>query len=282
MLKTYFSIPNCNFLSLDKNFSLQVFEFAMSMHEKKTGSKEFFYINNDLVDHSENNDKEDSNLEDDDFEMSEYLFFKNNNDGTISAKKSDEGKNQSSCCCSSKQKKDKYDWQYKDTLALIRSYGYHLEEKNNPVQKSLFWENMVNDLISQKFNVNKNQCQTKWNSLYQSYKSCKDKTGRAPDPFKFYDEIDEFLGHKPTNSSPYSLGSLPKKNKEENKMNTENTGKKNGNKKGSEKKTRSEDYEERRFLLKKAKLELAKEKLQVEKEKCEIMRKYIQLKEKTK
>ncbi|GBP41150.1 hypothetical protein EVAR_31275_1 [Eumeta japonica] len=181
------------------------------MHERKTGSEEIFYINSDHVDLPQNNDKEDSDHEYEDFDMSEYLSFKNNNNSSIPAKKSDEGKNQFSSCCSSQQKKDKYNWQHDDTLALIRSYGYHLEEKNNPIQKKIFWDNIVNDLISQKFNVNKNQCQTKWNSLYQSYKSCKDKTGRAPDSLKFYDEIDEFLGHKPTNSSQHSLGSLPKK-----------------------------------------------------------------------
>lgn len=270
------------FLFVDKNFSLQVFEFAKTMHEKKIGDEDIFYINNDHINLSKNNENKDSNHEDDDFDMSEYLSFKKNNDKTLSSKKSDEGKNNTrSSCCSSMQKKDKYDWQYQDTLALIRSYGYHLDEKNHPVQKKYFWENIVNDLISQKFNVNKIQCQNKWTSLYQSYKSCKDKTGRAPDSLKFYDEIDEFLGHKPANSSQHSLGSLPKKkNNKENKENKENMGKKIGGKKGSDrKKKRSEDDEESRFSLKKAKLELAQEKLKVEKEKCELIRKYIQLRE---
>ncbi|GBP33292.1 hypothetical protein EVAR_30880_1 [Eumeta japonica] len=86
-----------------------------------------------------------------------------------------------------------------------------------------------------------------------------DNVGRAPDQFQFHDEIDEFLGHKPANSSQHSMGSLPKKNDEENKENKEDTSKKTRSKKRSEKKKkRSEDDEESRLLLKKAKLELAK------------------------
>ncbi|XP_044599349.1 uncharacterized protein LOC123275316 [Cotesia glomerata] len=199
----------------------------------------------------------------------EDIFYSNNDHVNLS--KNNENKD-------SNHEDDDFDmirlailWQY---------YGYHLDEKNHPIQKKYFWENVVNDLISQKFNVNKIQCQNKWTSLYQSYKSCKDKTGRAPDSLKFYNEIDKFLGHKPANSSQHSLGSLPKKNNEENKENKENMSKKIGGKKGSDKKKkRSEDDEESRLSLKKAKLELAQEKLKVEKKKCELIRKYIQLRE---
>ncbi|XP_034934283.1 uncharacterized protein [Chelonus insularis] len=106
--------------------------------------------------------------------------------------------------------KDKYYWQYHDTKLLISSYALHAQEQYHPVLRNHFWENIVNDLVSHGHNVDKDLCANKWNNLLRTYKTCKDKSGREPHKFAFWQEMDEVLGDKPTNSSSFTLGSLKK------------------------------------------------------------------------
>ncbi|CAH2085712.1 unnamed protein product [Euphydryas editha] len=101
-------------------------------------------------------------------------------------------------------------WNYNETLALIKNYASHVDELSHPVFRKYFWQNVSNDLIRQKYCFDKKQCQTKWNNLLRTYRTCKDKSGRAPIRFMFFEAMDEVIGTRPSNSSSHTTTSLKK------------------------------------------------------------------------
>ncbi|CAH2085779.1 unnamed protein product [Euphydryas editha] len=91
-------------------------------------------------------------------------------------------------------------WNYNETIALIQSYASRVDEARHPIHRKCFWQNVSNDLISQKYCFDKKQCQTKWNNLLRTYRTCKDKSGRAPIRFMFFEAMDEVIGTRPSKS----------------------------------------------------------------------------------
>ncbi|CAH2085768.1 unnamed protein product [Euphydryas editha] len=90
-------------------------------------------------------------------------------------------------------------WNYNETLALIQSYASHVHELSDSIRRKYFWHNVSNDLIRQKYCFDKKQCQKKWNNLLRTYRTCKDKSGRAPIRFMFFEAMDEVIGTRPSN-----------------------------------------------------------------------------------
>lgn len=178
-------------------------------------------------------------------------------------------------------KNKKFDWTYESTKALIDSYANYYQESDSTSFPKNFWENIENDLISQRFNVNKNMCKTKWTALETTYRACKDKTGRAPDRFEFFEAIEEIIGHRPTNSSKYTAGSLSKKStsndnfdsvdvtlnvtKGSNKKEKNSTqGKKNYKRKQAEEDDPKKERDEKKMKLEERKLEIEERKIALE------------------
>lgn len=72
------------------------------------------------------------------------------------------------------------------------------------------FDNVTNDLLSSKYEVNSIMVQNKWNSLMKSYRKAKDnknKTGRAPSRFHFFTLIDEVVGTSPSNLCSHAINS---------------------------------------------------------------------------
>ncbi|GLV40084.1 hypothetical protein CBL_02969 [Carabus blaptoides fortunei] len=70
------------------------------------------------------------------------------------------------------------------------------------------WNNVCNDLVSQNIEVTPLLCSKKWQNLVRTYKACKDiknKSGRGPVRFQFFDALDNLLGSKPNFASPHSV-----------------------------------------------------------------------------
>ncbi|XP_057326809.1 uncharacterized protein LOC130668495 [Microplitis mediator] len=107
----------------------------------------------------------------------------------------------------------KFVWGYDITNALVESYSYHHDWYGNPLLRKILWENITNDLVSQKFDVTAEMCESKWKSLLVTYKGCKDGTGRGPTRFKFFEAIDEIEGHRPINSKSFTISATKLKNK---------------------------------------------------------------------
>ncbi|KAH0552321.1 uncharacterized protein LOC123270569 [Cotesia glomerata] len=149
----------------DKTFSLKLFNWAKTMHTNNSGNDEIFYLGEesfnilDVTKESRQINNDDNNNNDNDFDMREFISF--NSTISKSTQNSNEAVQQSDCRCSTRQSKEKYSRKYNGSLALIRSYGFHYEEKNHPMKKKFFWNNIANDLISQKYNVNEKLCQTR-------------------------------------------------------------------------------------------------------------------------
>lgn len=101
-------------------------------------------------------------------------------------------------------------WSYDAVLALLSSMSTHIEELNHPKKKKNVFSNISNDLLSKKFCYTEKACYNKWRSLLRSYKTTKDKmksTGQGVTRFLFFNQIDELVGDKPSNSSGNTLES---------------------------------------------------------------------------
>ncbi|XP_018576862.1 uncharacterized protein LOC108915337 [Anoplophora glabripennis] len=105
---------------------------------------------------------------------------------------------------------DRVHWPYDAVFLLIQSMETNIENMSHPKKRKHVFENVCNDLLSKGFSFTYEQCAQKWKSLERSYKNAKDnktKTGRSPSRFYFYDQMDNILGNKPTNSSEHTLES---------------------------------------------------------------------------
>jgi hypothetical protein len=85
----------------------------------------------------------------------------------------------------------------------------NMEDLNHARKRRYVFENVSNDLLSNGFTVSSYACQSKWKNLLRSCKSCKDhknKTGRGPSRFLFFEKMD-LLGEKPSNKCEHTLES---------------------------------------------------------------------------
>ncbi|CAH1101676.1 unnamed protein product [Psylliodes chrysocephalus] len=102
-------------------------------------------------------------------------------------------------------------WSYQQTTQLISSMASYYPDFNDPRQRKHIFEHIANDLISAGFEVNDQMVMRKWKSLLRSYNKAKDnknRTGRGPSKFLFYESIDEVVGNQPKNKCDHSLNSL--------------------------------------------------------------------------
>lgn len=105
---------------------------------------------------------------------------------------------------------EKHSWSYNKTVCIINSMEAHANELNRPKKRKFVFDNISNDLLSSGFSINAVTCQNKWKNLLRSYKVVKDnknKTGRGPSGFHFFDQMDSLLGEKPSNRCSHSLES---------------------------------------------------------------------------
>jgi hypothetical protein len=105
---------------------------------------------------------------------------------------------------------DRHHWTYDQTLYLIDAMGSHMDELNHPKKRRFVFNNISNDLLSSGFSISGSICQNKWKNLLRSYKVAKDtknRTGRGPSRFHFFDKMDDLLGEKPSNKCSHSLES---------------------------------------------------------------------------
>nr|CAI5847389.1 unnamed protein product [Callosobruchus analis] len=86
--------------------------------------------------------------------------------------------------------------QHDETLALISAVEARYEDLYHPKKRRWFWD----------FEAKK--CKKKWENLIRTYKNTKDKknkSGRCPVCFVYFDRLDELLGEKPNNCSPHTI-----------------------------------------------------------------------------
>lgn len=188
------------------------------------------------------------------------------------------------------QPSDRHVWQYAETVMLIRSVESHFEEFSYPKKRKHVFENVSNDLLSEGCVVSANNCQTKWKSLNRSYSVAKDnknKTGRGPSRFQFFEEMDAILGTKPSNHCEHTLESLDNSDVvdvvETEQTEPEISEEESKSKKKKRMRTNYEGYlmEKEKIQEKKNKrhadrMEIEKMKLEVEKEKINLLKQYLE------
>lgn len=96
-----------------------------------------------------------------------------------------------------KPKIEKFSWNHNSIKILIKSYQNHQELLKNQIKKRYFWTNIVKDLNKKNIFVDKDTCQTQWNSLLKSYNKCKVKLVLSSS-FPFYHMMEQVLGQPKT------------------------------------------------------------------------------------
>lgn len=197
----------------------------------------------------------------------------------------------------------KHLWQYNEIRALITSMESHFEELSHPRKRKHVFENVSNDLLSSGFICSAAECQAKWKSLMRSYNVAKDnknKTGRGPNRFQFFEEIDAIVGTKPSNNCEHTLESSSEASTststmqhDENDQNIDNCEGpeepaaeveiKSVEKKGQKRRRinryeylqEKQKYEDQKTKRHSEKMELEKQKMEIEKEKLAVLREYL-------
>lgn len=109
---------------------------------------------------------------------------------------------------SSQEALDKHVWQHSEVLCLIESMAVHFDDLSNVKKRRNVFENIANDMLSKGFPTNATLCKAKWKSLVRSYSAAvdnKNRTGRGPSRFQFFEEIDAILGTKPSQKCSHTL-----------------------------------------------------------------------------
>nr|CAI5854010.1 unnamed protein product [Callosobruchus analis] len=99
-------------------------------------------------------------------------------------------------------------WQHDETLALISAVEARYEDLYHPQKRRWFWDVISESLSSDGINFEAKKCKKKWENLIRTYKNTKDKknkSGRCPVRFVYFDRLDELLGEKPNNCSPHII-----------------------------------------------------------------------------
>lgn len=99
--------------------------------------------------------------------------------------------------------RNKGTWQYDDIICLINSMQNHMDDLHHVKRKKHVFENVSNALLSNGYVATPDQCHVKWKSLLRSYKLCKEnrnRTGKSPSKFNFFNQMDQILGEQPTNT----------------------------------------------------------------------------------
>jgi hypothetical protein len=177
----------------------------------------------------------------------------------------------------------KHEWQHDEVKCLLHSFEQHKDELSHPKKRKFAWDNIANDVVSNGYTVNATICKNKWKNLLRTYKTAKDskrRTGNAPSRFNFFNDIDDIIGKKPSNSCTHTLESggatnvmqQPSTSMVDNQTNDEPEVKA-VEKKGPEKTNKNKRHEE--------KMQIAKERLELEKKKIELLQQYLNLKTNT-
>ncbi|CAH1379966.1 unnamed protein product [Tenebrio molitor] len=104
----------------------------------------------------------------------------------------------------------KHEWQHDEVKCLLHSFEQHKDELSHPKKRKFAWDNIANDVVSNGYTVNATICKNKWKNLLRTYKTAKDskkRTGNAPSRFNFFNDIDDIIGKKPSNSCTHTLES---------------------------------------------------------------------------
>lgn len=191
-------------------------------------------------------------------------------------------------------------WQYSEVLSLIRSMEVNFENLSHSKKRKHVFGNILNDLLSEGYSLTAEMVQSKWKSLVRSYNSAKDnknKTGRAPSRFQFFEEMDDLLGNKPSNSCKHSMESSEPGPSNENistyedpsaQEETENRKKSIDSPRVTPKRKRTsvedkreaekgkkEEAKQQRHM---ERMQAEKEKIEVEKEKVKLFKEFLELK----
>ncbi|GLV36742.1 hypothetical protein CBL_02423 [Carabus blaptoides fortunei] len=156
-------------------------------------------------------------------------------------------------------------------VILINSVEAHYDELSHPINRKHVWKNVCNDLVSQNIEVTPLMCSKKWQNLVRSYKVCKNiknKSGRGPVRFQFYDTLDNLLGRKPNCARADNIPAKSNVQNEETEESSENPVTKRKcsfrkeflMKKAQWKKHKLENYEQK-INLKKMQLEIKERKV---------------------
>ncbi|VEN44007.1 unnamed protein product [Callosobruchus maculatus] len=99
-------------------------------------------------------------------------------------------------------------WQHHETLALISAVEERYEDLYHPKKRRTFWDVISETLSGDRINFDGKKCKKKWENLVRTYKNTKDKknkSGRCPVRFVYFERMDELLGDKPSNCSPHTF-----------------------------------------------------------------------------
>lgn len=96
-----------------------------------------------------------------------------------------------------------------DTKILIECVKAYYRDFDNPKISKPTWKNIHISVTSRNCTATLKQCQSKWADLEKSYKRDKDRvTGEIPSPNEYLDDMDDILGHKPSNLKSFTLKTL--------------------------------------------------------------------------
>ena len=82
------------------------------------------------------------------------------------------------------------------------------EQIQGSVRNNHIYKKMSKDMKEKRFSRDAEQCKAKIKNLKTEYRQVKDnnnKTGRGRKTFKYYDELDAVLGHRPASRPPVVL-----------------------------------------------------------------------------
>ncbi|KAF2884762.1 hypothetical protein ILUMI_21407 [Ignelater luminosus] len=72
-----------------------------------------------------------------------------------------------------------YIWKYDQVKALISSMSNHIQDLDNPKKRKDVYDNVANNLVSNKYQVSATIVQNKWKNLLKNYRKAKDTKTRT-------------------------------------------------------------------------------------------------------
>lgn len=100
-------------------------------------------------------------------------------------------------------------WKENHVLALIAGYGEYKCVESHPTLKKNFWKSII-EFVYTKVGTRftEAQAKSKWRTMKDTYQLALTRmrtSGESYSTFKYFDEMDQFLGHHPINATGQSL-----------------------------------------------------------------------------
>ncbi|XP_011883710.1 PREDICTED: uncharacterized protein LOC105570868 [Vollenhovia emeryi] len=121
--------------------------------------------------------------------------------------------------CTKLSKLNSATWNDKAIKLLFTLYKDHQDDfKNTAVKNDIVWDKIRTQMITDGYNFTKTQIKDKWTNMRKQYMRVKDhnkQTGVERKSYRYYDEMNELYGNKPS-VNPVALASNMEKSDDEN------------------------------------------------------------------